>query len=359
MSCPNFCLFALDFSWEGEMSVATGKCSRLLSFPGCWQPMAFLICILLAMVLALFPMAGSTSRIAIAAPQIKLASHRLGLVDMSLLVEHHPGHSQLAAIDEQISIRARQWQEYIWLLMQQAKADGVISPLLIEMGGAANPELGRLIEEAVLWEKAKEQRVGYLDSLRQETTENLDKREAELGKDLKEQIAQLQRESQKAILDLQVELALLPLTKSEAEVRMREIARLQAQFENRADELQENTLRKLEKEILEAEATATHKAQSYEEELLLGIMSRTYRLEPGILGSTVSNSIEDHFLERFKTRDFELNTASVGSPDQELFQAKRQWENDMDALLARREKLVEEMEEDLQAELSKSLEART
>ncbi len=315
--------------------------------------MAFMICILLAMVLCFIPDGRGVSRlIAIAAPCDQTpASHRLGLVDMSLLVEHHPGHSQLAAIDEQISIRARQWQEYIWLLMQQAKADGVISPLLIEMGGAANPELGRLIEEAVLWEKAKEQRVGYLDSLRQETTENLDKREAELGKDLKEQIAQLQRESQKAILDLQVELALLPLTKSEAEVRMREIARLQAQFENRADELQENTLRKLEKEILEAEATATHKAQSYEEELLLGIMSRTYRLEPGILGSTVSNSIEDHFLERFKTRDFELNTASVGSPDQELFQAKRQWENDMDALLARREKLVEEMEEDLQSRI--------
>jgi hypothetical protein len=343
--------FAL-FLWEGGVKMSRWRSVQTLGrwSRSAWKPVALFAVILIM----LFCYAEYNWSVPWTAG--KVAGHRqgtapvvLGLVDMPRLEELHPKYDQLLAIDAQILAREKQWWSYVELLTRQAKVDEINSPSLQEVVRGIDPQAAQLEAAAAVRESFEEQREQHLDNLRQQTTADLEKQRAQIEQALAREVTELQQQTQQRILERQVKLAILSLKQAEAEALLGEINDLQAEFEKQAQQVEEKYNARLKTKAEKAEAAALEQMLSYDEELMRQTVAQIHELAAQPIESEESGDI----WQRILTVDTpSLNTKNVDGLERELLKAKAVWEQDMQTLLARRGKIVQDIDQDIEASVS-------
>lgn len=290
-------------------------------------------------------------------------SGSIGLVDMQVLERAHPGYDQLRAIEEQMLICQEQWYDYIELVAQQARLDGLESPFLmgIRQGTTSASEDSMAIAE--LWEEARGEREQYQEKLHEEIEADLEKQKAELEERFAEKVESLQRQTRQEIVNRQVELALLTLKESEAERLLDEISQLQANLEKDIQRLQEAKDGELQSKVNEANEAALKQLELHDQALILRTTARIDQMQSAPVdtaksgnGSWVLDYPEALWREQLG-HDYRLNTGSIDALEAQLLQERSNKEARMRPLQVRYEQIRQEIERDLEAGIAEAAKA--
>jgi len=247
---------------------------------------------------------------------------------MQVLERAHPGYDQLRAIEEQMLICQEQWYDYIELVAQQARLDGLESPFLmgIRQGTTSASEDSMAIAE--LWEEARGEREQYQEKLHEEIEADLEKQKAELEERFAEKVESLQRQTRQEIVNRQVELALLTLKESEAERLLDEISQLQANLEKDIQRLQEAKDGELQSKVNEANEAALKQLELHDQALILRTTARIDQMQSAPVdtaksgnGSWVLDYPEALWREQLG-HDYRLNTGSIDALEAQLLQER-------------------------------------